>query len=171
MAKALEEQTQRSKFATPSRPAHAHIVSRTRLRPHALATSPPRVSRTRAPVPRACTSAWVTRVAQARGPAHRRLLPYPRIRSALCSRLRTSRNTRVSAAATAMAQSCPHARPSPQLPEPRQSGSTCGKRLPGGGSAVAGRDPTVGVCRLQRRLPGGERTAKAPDSGAHLPLE
>lgn len=33
---------------------------------------------------------------------------------------------------------------------------------------MAGRDPTVGVCWLQRRLPGGERTAKAPDRGAHL---
>lgn len=113
-------------------------LSRARAYGPTRSPPPPRVSRTRAPVPRACTSAWVTRVAQARGPANRRLRPYPRIRSALCSRLRTSRNTRVSAAATAMAHSCPHAKPSPQLPEPGQSGSTRGKRLPGGGSVVAG---------------------------------
>lgn len=105
-----------------------------RARAHCPAHAPTaRRARSLGPAhPRSCathtrTRLRAARLAHARGPAHRCSLPYPRISSALCSRLRTSRNTRVSAAATAMADSGTHAGPSPQLLEPGQSGSTCGR--------------------------------------------
>lgn len=107
------DRRQVSQVAAPSRPAHAHAAPRARA--HCPRRSPA-LSRARAHQP------LVARMAHARGPAHRCLLPYPRISSALCSRLRTSRNTRVSAATTAMTVSGPHAGP-----EPGQSGSTCGR--------------------------------------------
>lgn len=145
-------------------PAHAPTVRRAR----SLGPAHPRscATHTRTSATHTRTSFLVARKAHARGPERWCFLPYPRMSSALCSRLRTSRNTRVSAAATAMADSGTHAGPSQQLPEAEQGGARAaeaGGWLPGRGSAAARRDPAAAVWRLERHLPGRERTAEAPD--------